>query len=131
VQTDFFAQDDRELVVVTNLVNALGPKEVAAHLRPDLDPDDGARWVNNCLNPSRREKFSYKDLIRMLIGARAKGHHDGMQELLRLVGYNPTTPKSATDEKRDLMQEVLAAQSAINQRFARMEEISKREKGEW
>lgn len=102
IQEPMFFEDWRD--ALRHVVAALGgAKVVAGWLRPDLKPDHAARWLNDCLNPDRRENFSPDHLLLLLRLAREAGIHTGMDYIAEDCGYRrpqPVDPADATDALR-------------------------------
>lgn len=87
---------------LVEVVAALGgPKKVGALMRRTLAVDDSSRWVRDCLNPDRREKFGPEDLQFLLREARRVGCHSLMQFMGGEAGYT-VTPVEPADEAAEL-----------------------------
>ncbi len=81
-------------------VQALGgAKQVGASLWPDKTPDQAARLLLDCLNPSRPEKLELSQIMRVLRLARDAGHHTAIQWLAEQMGYEvrPITKAEEVD----------------------------------
>lgn len=104
------------------IVQALGgPKKVGAMMRPELPADQAAGWVRDCLNASRREKFSPEHVVWLLKSARSAGVHSAMQYLADECGYSAPTPREPDDERAELMREFVAAEQRLAKLASRME----------
>lgn len=127
-----FNEDDIATLIEHAVIAAGGSKEVGHRLKPGQDPEETGKWVARCTNPKHKDKFDAQSLIRILVGARYRGNHDAMNELLAFCGYVPNaTPQSAENVKQACLAEVMAAQQKINETFERMDAFMKRERGEW
>lgn len=84
-----------------------GPKAVGIRLRPEKPADEAAKWVKDCLNRERREKFDPEQLLWLLKEARAIGHHDALAYINSQAGYTPPTPIEPEDELTKLLREYL------------------------
>ena len=74
------------------LVAALGgTKAVGARMRPELPADHAGRWLNDCLNDSRREHLTPEQLLWLLAEGRRTGLHSAMGWIASECGY--TTPE--------------------------------------
>jgi hypothetical protein len=91
-----------------------GPADVGMAIGGKDDPEDAEQWVNDRLNPNRRERFSIADLVAILFQARAAGCHDAMHALYKACGY--TAPRSIDQRGRD----VFAGDNAIPKLLAEM-----------
>lgn len=114
------------------LVQALGgPKVVGCKLRPDKSADDAQKWVNNCLDRSRREKFAPEDLMVMLRAARHANNHDAKHFIDDFAGYHRTQPKSIQEEKECLMRAIKANQESLQNQFKELGKLDERERSGW
>lgn len=43
-----------------------GTKKVGVLMRPEKSADEAARWISDCLNPDRREKFDPEQVLWLL-----------------------------------------------------------------
>jgi hypothetical protein len=81
-------------------VQALGgAKVVGARIWPDKAPDQAARLLLDCLNPSRAEKLDVSQVMLVLALARDAGQHGPVQWLMAEVGYEarPITRSEEVD----------------------------------
>lgn len=100
-----------------------GPKKVGAAMRPDQPLDHAAQWVRDCLNVTRREKFSPEQVIWLLREARAAGFHGAMAFIAAECGYADPQPLEPEDEKAELQRafmEAVRQQSEIIRRLERL-----------
>lgn len=117
---------------LTGLVDCLGgAKIVGCKLRPDKSADEAQKWINNCLDRKRREKFDPDDLIRLLKAGRNINCHGLKHFIDDLSGYQRSVPKSLEEEKEDLMRSIKVNQEALAKQFHALGRIEEREKGSW
>lgn len=127
-----FTEDEILQLVEHGVICAGGPKEVGHRLKPKTDPEEAGKWINRCTNPKHKDKLDATHYIRTLLGARFKGNHSAMNELLDFCGYVPNaTPQAIESQEANLMQQVLEAQAKINSTFDKLADMRRREKGEW
>lgn len=127
-----FTEDEIYQLLDSAVISAGGPKEVGSHLKPDIDPEEAGKWVNRCTNPKHKDSYAAAHYIRTLIGARARGNHTAINDLLAFIGYVPNaTPVSAEAKEAAIMEMVLDNQRKINEAFEKLADVRRREKGEW
>lgn len=106
------------------VVQALGGmKAVGAQMRPERAADVAARWVADCLNPDRAERFDPDQVLWLLREGRRIGCHAAANFLMREAGYADPTPIEPEDERARLEREFIAAAkglSGIADRLARL-----------
>lgn len=86
-----------------------GTKKVGALMRPQKLIDEAGRWVSDCLNPDRREKFDPEEVMFLLREARKIGCHTGMNFIAADAGYANPAPVEPEDEQARLMREFIEA----------------------
>ncbi|MBV5337558.1 MAG: hypothetical protein J0653_06325, partial [Deltaproteobacteria bacterium] len=65
-----------------DVVQALGgTKKVGQMIRPEKTVEDAQRWINDCLNTDRREKFDPEQVFWLLKEGRKIGCHAGINYL--------------------------------------------------
>ena len=99
-----------------------GAKAVGAKMRPDKSADVAARWISDCLNPDRAERFDPDQVLWLLRQGRAHGCHAAMNYLAREAGYADPTPVEPEDERARLQREFIEATkiiAGIGERLAR------------
>lgn len=95
MQNELFERD--ECAALADDVDAIGRKEVATMFKgqdSDFDPEDGAKWVSNCLDPKRNHKFSLEQVTVIVNEARKRGSCSYITYLLAKTYFEPTRPKS-------------------------------------
>ena len=104
------------------LVQALGgAKKVGAAMRPELPVDQSAAWVRDCLNTTRRERFTPAQVMWLLRAGRQAGVHSAMHFIASEAGYCPPAPIEPDDEPAELQREFIAAQERMAKLVSRME----------
>lgn len=93
---------------LSDLIRVLGgPKSVGIKLRPEKPADEAAKWVKDCLNRERREKFDPEQVLWLLKCAKAIGHHDAINYLCGECGYSNPQPIEPEDELGRMLREYL------------------------
>ena len=85
------------------------PKAVGARLFPHKDPEDGARYLLNCLDRDRPEKLDPEQLVWLAREGKRAGCHVLMAYLCDAAEYAAPVPVSREDQKDDLQRKFLAA----------------------
>lgn len=81
-----------------------GAKKVGVAMRPELAMEPAARWVLDCLNPDRRERFDPEQVLWLLREGRKANCHAAMAYLAAECGYAepvPIDPKVQEDRLLD------------------------------
>lgn len=109
---------------VDELVEAAGgPKKVAAALRPNLDPDDAAKWLKHALDASRREKLSADDLLELMKLGRKRGCHVLAAFVADETGYDVPRPRELQQELQQVAHDIESLHSQAQQRVARLAQL--------
>lgn len=96
------------------VVQALGGnKAVGMKMRPEKGADIAGRWVSDCLNASRDERFDPDQVLWLLRAGREIGCHAGANYLMREAGYADPTPIEPEDERARLQREFTVAVNAL------------------
>lgn len=96
------------------LVAALGgTKAIGARMRPELPADHAGRWLNDCLNDSRREHLTPEQLLWLLAEGRRAGLHGAMGWITGECGYTIPEPIEPEDERARLQREYIDAAKAM------------------
>jgi hypothetical protein len=91
-QKELFYMDEYD--ALREDVEAIGKKELAVLLKgEDCDIDDAARWINNCLDRNRDQKFDTPHYKLIINEARKKGSFAYISYLLRETYFEPPVPK--------------------------------------
>lgn len=103
-------------------VQALGGfKRVGSQMRPDKTIEQASRWLQDCLNPSEREKLDVDQLLWILREARKIGCHAAMHFIARDTGYSDPSPLEPEDERAKLQREFITAAKGFQALVTRME----------
>jgi hypothetical protein len=100
-QKELFERD--EYAALADDVDAIGRKEVATMFKgseSDFDPEDGAKWVSNCLDPKRNHKFGLEQITVIVNEARKRGSFAYLTWLLNKTYFEPPRPKTYEAEVR-------------------------------
>jgi hypothetical protein len=104
------------------LVSALGgTKAVGARMRPELPADHAGRWLNDCLNESRREHLTPEHLLWLLAEGRRTGLHGAMGWITSEVGYSIPEPIEPEDQRAQLQREYIEAARSMARLADRIE----------
>lgn len=107
------------------VVQALGgAKKVGAAMRPEKTVDEAARWLADCLNSDRREKFCPEQVLWLLREGRKAGCHAAMNFLAMDSGYAAPTPVEPEDEMAKLQRQFIESTRSMAQMMARIERLS-------
>lgn len=93
-------------------------------MRKDRSVDELSRWVSDCLNNERRERFDPDQVLWLLREGRRIGCHGAMQYIARDAGY-VATPIEPEDEKAKLQRQFIEAASLLPHLAARIEALSR------
>ena len=105
------------------VVQALGgTKKVGAMMRPDRSADEAGRWVSDCLNLERREKFDPEQVAWLLREGRRIGCHSAMNYLAQDAGYQ-STPIEPQDEKAELQRKFIEATRTLVKLSTRIDQL--------
>lgn len=106
------------------VVQALGGfKKVGATMRPEKPVEEAARWVADCLNQDRRERFDPDQVLWLLRAGRAIGSHAAANYLMRESGYSDPIPVDPEDERARLQREFIAAAESVQQIAERLSRV--------
>lgn len=104
------------------LVAALGgTKLVGSKMRPELPPDHAGRWLNDCMNETRREHLAPEQVLWLLREGRAAGFHGAMGYVNSGCGYSVPQPVDPEDERAKLQREYIEAAKAMAKLADRIE----------
>jgi hypothetical protein len=112
---------EQTLLFVADIYDALsdvvracgGPKRVGCELRPEKPADEAAKWVKDCLNRERRERFTPDHVHWLLRRGRAAGCHTLMQWLATDCGYAEPVPVDPEDERARLQRDFVEATRSL------------------
>lgn len=104
-----------------------GPKAVASALWPakfQANPETTARYVSQCLNARRSEKFALEEIEWLVSAGRQTGVHTVMSYLARQCNYAEPEPIEPESERDALQREYIAAIEAQREIVERLEALS-------
>lgn len=111
---------------LSDIVRALGgPKKVATQLRPDRPADEAAKWIKDCLNRERRERFDPEQLIWLLARGREVACHGALHFICERAGYEKPGPLNPEDERAKLQRQVIEAVAVVKNCTDRLEQMSR------
>lgn len=104
-------------------VQALGgAKTVGAALWPDKSIEDARTLMLNCINPGRKEKLDYTQLMWIFREAKRVGFHAGFQWFARDCEYE-ARPVSSEEEKDRLTTVVEQSTKTLASALATLERL--------
>jgi hypothetical protein len=110
-----------------DVVRALGgSKKVGSELRPEKPVDEAAKWVKDCLNPERRERFDPEHILWLLKRGREVSCHSAINFLCDETGYERPRAIDPEDERAKLQRLYIEAVRTSKQIAERMERMSAR-----
>jgi hypothetical protein len=102
-----------------------GAKKVGPQIWPDKTPETAARYLHDCLNPSRAERLAPSQLLLLMRMACDVGFHGLAGYMLREAGYAPPIPAQPQTEAELLTRRM---ESMVGE-FARLTERLERVRG--
>ena len=95
VQVDAFNDELNELKALKRDCDVIGFKTIASMLKPTIkDPEDAAKWLNNCFDPKRKEKPDVAHITVIVNEARkAMGFSEYLHYLNDKTWHEPPVPK--------------------------------------
>ena len=120
--------DRDEYAALADDVDAIGRKEVATLFKgeeADFDPEDGAKWVSNCLDPKRNHKFSLEQITVIVNEARKKGSYAYVTWLLNRTYFEPPTPKTYDIEAQRIGLDLEKINGALHRTMTKLENMRK------
>lgn len=124
----------QDSLFVTDIYDALadivrasgGPKKVGCELRPDKPGDEASRWVKDCLNRDRREKFDPDQIMWLLRKGREVECHAAINFICADAGYAYPVPIEPEDELAQLLRAYLDIEQKRGQLHPKIEEARAR-----
>jgi len=122
-QPKLFSEDIYD--ALSDVVRALGgTKTVGRMLKGDaMLMEEAGRWVKDCLNRNRRERFDPAEVLFLLQKGREAGCHGAMHYLCEEAGYERPKPIEPVDEQARLVtviQEASATLKAATEKLDRL-----------
>jgi hypothetical protein len=100
-QSVLFSEDIYD--ALGDVVRALGgTKAVGAMMRPEKPADEAGKWVKDCLNRQRAERFDPEQVLWLLRKGREVGCHSAIAYICDEAGYSRPTPTEPEDERAAL-----------------------------
>lgn len=101
-----------------------GTKIVGSRMRPELPADHAGRWLNDCLNESRREHLTPEQVMWLLREGRQIGAHGAMGWIAGEAGYTAPQPLEPDDERSQLQREYIEAAKHMAKVAERIERVA-------
>lgn len=122
---------DQSTLFVTDIYDALGdvvralggPKKVGCRLRPEKPADEAAKWVKDCLNRDRRERFDPEQVLWLLREARLIGHHGAINYICEFAAYDHPAPTSPETEAAKARRQIVEATAVLRASLDRLERL--------
>lgn len=110
-----------------DLVRALGgTKVVGSQMRPEKPADDAGKWVKDCLNRQRPERFDPEQVLWLLRKGREVGCHSALNYLCDEAGYQRAAPREPEDERAALIRQYIESVKYQRQLVERIERTTMR-----
>ena len=120
-----FAEDIYD--ALADVVRALGgSKATGAKMRPEKPADEACKWVKDCLNRSRPERFDPEHVLWLLKQGREIGCHSAINYFCDEAGYRRPAPMEPEDERAALQRAYIDSIKAQKQIAERMERLAVR-----
>jgi hypothetical protein len=103
-QQELFHADEYDALLED--AKAIGIKKLAALLKPECDPEDAAKWLNNCLDRTRAQKPDPPHYTIIINEARKVGSFAYVTYLMRETYFEPPVPKNYETEVRKVGQKL-------------------------
>lgn len=101
-----------------------GSKVMGKKIFPSLGVDTAQKRLLDCLNVDRdHHNLTPDQVLQVLMEARARGFHEGMDMLCEALSYAPTTPIEPRDELGDLIRQNNEAMRDLARRQERIERL--------
>jgi hypothetical protein len=101
-----------------------GYKHVGTMLKPSMPADAAARWLNDTLNPEKREKLDIAELALIRKEARRRGIDTLATYEMREAGYADPQPLVIEDEAARLQREFVEAVRSLKSIEIRMDQLA-------
>lgn len=107
------------------VVQALGgAKKIGVMMRPEKSANEASRWISDCLNAERREKFDPEQVMWLLREGRNIGCHSAMYFVGREAGY-AVEAIEPLDEMAELQRQFIDASKGLSKMAERIESLAK------
>lgn len=108
-----------------DVVRALGgTKAVGILMRPEKPADEAGKWVKDCLNRNRLEKFDPEQVLWLLRKGREIGCHSAITYICDEAGYARPSPLEPEDERAALQRQYIESVRQAKQIADRMERLN-------
>jgi len=108
---------------LVELVGALGgAKKVGAAIRPEKTVDEAARWVRDCLNADRRERFEPEHVLWLMREGRKANCHAAMDFIADSAGYE-CKPVDPVEEAANLQRQFIESVKVQRRMLDRLGEL--------
>jgi hypothetical protein len=109
---------------LADVVRALGgTKAVGTLMRPEKPADEAGKWVKDCLNRQRAERFDPEQVLWLLRKGREVGCHSAINYLCDQAGYERPAAREPEDERADLFRKYIESVKFQKQLAERMERL--------
>ncbi|MBT3042221.1 MAG: hypothetical protein KME67_05105 [Candidatus Thiodiazotropha sp. (ex Codakia orbicularis)] len=100
-----------------------GPKKVGVVLKPEMSVDKARNWLNDCLNPSKRDKLDIEQVLWILRESRKIGCHAAMYFIANHCNYRQPEPIEPLDEMAELQKAFIQSVAENRRLLERMERM--------
>lgn len=122
-QKELFHADEYD--AITEDAKAIGIKPLAAMLKPDTDLELAAKWVANCLDRKRDQKFEPNHYTIIVNEARKVGSFAYVTYLLRETYFEPPVAKVYDVEIQRVGDRMLELQESLAECSAHLSNINR------
>lgn len=107
-----------------DVIRALGgTKKVGAQMRPELPADEAGRWLKDCLNRNRRERFDPEQVLWLIRAGREAGCHSAINYITDECGYVRPAPMEPENEMAALQRQYIESVRMQRQIADRLERV--------
>lgn len=110
---------------LTEDVKAVGIKKMAALLKPDSDPEQAAKWLNNCLDRKRDQKPDPEHYPIIINEARKVGSFAYVAFLMKETYFEPPVPKVYDIEAQRIGLKLEKINTELQQTMAQLQNLGR------
>lgn len=124
-QQELIHEDWRD--ALRHVVKALGGMEsVGLEIWPGKSRKAAGAWLSDCLNAERPAKLDIEELLHLLVMARGKGVHLGIDYLCEEAGYSRPSPTEPVDQEAEIARQIDSSLDRLEALTSRLGRIQNR-----